>query len=97
MKNETKKFEFVFAEQDLKIRSRVYLHSCSKRSGGARSSLHRMTSSLTVASPLAGGPLLGSPLAGGPLLPLPLLHQNRGARLAQEHLDTSTIQVTTPS
>ena len=44
-----------------------------------------MTSSLTVASPLAGGPLL----------PLPLLHQARGARLAQEHLDTSTIQVTT--
>ena len=56
-----------------------------------------MTSSLSVAAPLAGGPLLGSPLAGGPLLPLPLLHQARGARLAQEHLDTSTIQVTTPS
>ena len=64
---------------------------------------------MSVAAPLAGGPLLGSPLAGagghllgsplagGPLLPLPLLHQARGARLAQEHLDTSTIQVTTPS
>ena len=60
----------------------------SKRSGGARSRQeHRMTSSLTVAGPLAGGPLL----------PLPLLHQARGARLAQEHLDTSTIQVTTSS
>ena len=56
-----------------------------------------MTSSLSVAAPLAGGHLLGSPLAGGPLLPLPLLHQVRGARLAEEHLDTSTIQVTTPS
>ena len=59
----------------------------SKRSGGARSRLYRMTSSLTVAGPLAGGPLL----------PLPLLHHARGARLAQEHLDTSTIQVTTSS
>ena len=77
------------------LRSEVeYTSTVSKRSGGARSRLHRMTSSLTVASPLAGGHLLGSPLAGGPLLPLPLLHQ---VRLTQEHLDTRTIQVTKPS
>ena len=70
------------------LRSEVKLIP-SQRRGGARSRLYRMTSSLTMGSPLAG--------AGGPLLPLPLLHQVRGARLAEEHLDTSTIQVTTPS
>ena len=72
------------------LRSEVeYTSTVGKRRGGARSRPHRMTSSLTVSSHLAGGPLLG-----GPLLPLPLLHQARGARLAEEHLDTSTIQVT---